>query len=88
MCAPEKLGASQRFWVSERAQSASGAQFVQAWRVMHSRSDNIEIMLNDRADEVTKELFKSLKNRYQNNWNSMKGSEFVFEYVHYLSMLS
>ena len=25
-------------------------------RVMHSRSDNIEIMINDEADEVTKEV--------------------------------
>ena len=31
--------------------------------VMHSRSDNIEIMTNDRANEVIKELFDSLKNR-------------------------
>ena len=51
---------------------------------MHSKSDNIEIMINDEADEVTKELFDSLKNRYQNNLESMKGSEFVFDYVHLL----
>ena len=30
-------------------------------RVMHSKSDNIEIMINDEADEVTKENFDSLK---------------------------
>ena len=53
-------------------------------RVMHSKSDNIEIMINDEADEVIKELFDSLKNRYQNNLESMKGSEFVFDYVHLL----
>ena len=35
--------------------------------VMHSKSDKIEIMTNDEADEVTEELFKSLLNRYQNN---------------------
>ena len=51
---------------------------------MHSKSDNIEIMINDEADEVIKELFDSLKNRYQNNLESMKGSEFVFDYVHLL----
>ena len=27
-------------------------------RVMHSKSDNIEIMINDRADEVIKKLFE------------------------------
>ena len=38
-------------------------------------------MINDEADEVAKELFDSLKNRYQNNLESMKGSKFVFEYI-------
>ena len=41
-------------------------------------------MINDEADEVIKELFESLKNRYQNNLELMKGSEFVFDYVHLL----
>ena len=27
---------------------------------MHSKSDNIEIMNNDKTDEVTENLFKSL----------------------------
>ena len=39
-------------------------------------------MINDEADEVIKELFDSLKNRYQNNLESIKGSEFVFDYIH------
>ena len=29
-------------------------------RVMHSKSDNIEIMINDEADEVMEQLFGSL----------------------------
>ena len=41
-------------------------------------------MFNDEADEVIKELFDSLKNRYQNNLESMKDIEFVFYYVHLL----
>ena len=49
-------------------------------RVMHSKNDNIEIMINDEAEEV----FDSVKNRYQNNLESMKGSEFVFDYIHLL----
>ena len=52
--------------------------------VMHSKSDNIKIMINDEAGEVMEELFKSLKNRYQSNLESMKGSWFVFDYVHLL----
>ena len=46
---------------------------------MHSKSDNIETMINDEADEVIKELFNSVKNRYQNNLESVKGSEFIFD---------
>ena len=51
---------------------------------MHSKSDNIEIMVNDEQGKVIEELFKSLKNRYQNNLESMKGSELAFDYVHLL----
>ena len=53
-------------------------------RVMHSKSCNIEIIINNEADEVIKKLFNSLKNRYQNNLQSMRGSEFVFDYVHFV----
>ena len=42
---------------------------------MHSKGDNIEIIINGDADEVIKELFDSLKNRYQNNLESVKGSD-------------
>ena len=52
--------------------------------VMNSKHDNIEIMISDEVDEVIKELFKSLKNRYQNNLESIKGSGVVFNYVHLL----
>ena len=46
---------------------------------MHSKSDSIEIMMNDdKADEII-ELFDSLKNRYQNNLQLVKNSEFVFD---------
>ena len=51
---------------------------------MHSKSDNVEIMIKDKADEIIEELFHSLKNRYQNNLGSKKGSEFVFDYVYLL----
>ena len=40
--------------------------------VMHSKIDNIEIIINDEEN----------KNRYQNNLESMKGSQFLFNYVH------
>ena len=52
--------------------------------VMYSKSDSIEIMINDEADETIKELFDSLKNRYQNNLDSMEDSEYDFYYVQLL----
>ena len=51
---------------------------------MHSRSDNIEIVIRDGTDEIIEKLFNSLKNRYQNNLQLMRGSEFVFDYVQLL----
>ena len=39
-------------------------------------------MISDQTDEVIKQLFVSPKNRYQKNLKSMKGSEFVFDYVY------
>ena len=53
-------------------------------RAIHSKSDNIEIIINNEADEIIKEPLDSLKHRCQNNLESMKGSEFVFKYVHLL----
>ena len=41
-------------------------------------------MINDGADEVIKKLFDSLKSRYQNDLESMRSSEFVFDYVQLL----
>ena len=51
---------------------------------MHSISDNIEFIINDKADEVIKKLFHSLNNRYKNNLESIKGSEFFIGYVYLL----
>ena len=53
-------------------------------RVMYLKNDNIGIMINDEVDEVLIELFDSLQNRYQYNLESMKGSEFVFDYAQLL----
>ena len=43
-------------------------------RLMHSKSNIIEIMINDEAHEVIKKLFDSLKNRYRSNLELTKGS--------------
>ena len=51
---------------------------------MHSKSDNIEIMIKGEAAEIMEELFDSLKKRYQNNLETIRDSEFVIDYVHLL----
>ena len=51
---------------------------------MHSKNDNIEIMIDDKTDEVIKELFEPLKKRCQNNLQLMKGSDFLLDYLHLL----
>ena len=53
--------------------------------VMYSKSDNIEIMINDKADKVIGEPFQSLLSRYEIRLEtSMKISDFVFDCVHLL----
>ena len=52
--------------------------------VMRSKSDKIEIMINDEAADVIKFFFELLKKRYQNNLESIKGSEFVLDYAQLL----
>ena len=39
---------------------------------MHSRSNNLEIMINDEADEVINKSFDLFRNRYQNCLKSME----------------
>ena len=41
-------------------------------------------MISDVTDEVIGKLFNSLKSRYQNNLQSMRGSDFTFDYVQLL----
>ena len=54
-------------------------------RIMHVKSDNIEIMIDSETNEVIEELFESLLQRYQEGLEeSMKGSEFIFDGVNAL----
>ena len=49
---------------------------------MHTKSNNIDIMMGNETNEIIKELFKSLLQKYQEGLEeSMKGSEFVFDSV-------
>ena len=51
--------------------------------VMHSKNDNIEIMISGEADKVIEEIFDSFKNRYQNNqWEVVSLSLIMFIYCY------
>ena len=46
---------------------------------LNTKRDNIEIMMSNETDEIIKEFFESLLQRYQDQLEqSMRGSEFVF----------
>ena len=48
-------------------------------QVMHSKSDNINVMTYDSANEVIDKNFESLLSRYQIGLEaSMMGSDFIF----------
>ena len=52
---------------------------------MHTRSDNVKIIMSSETDEIFKEIFESLSQRYQKGLEeSMRGSEFVFDSVNSL----
>ena len=54
-------------------------------RIMHTKSDNLEIMIGSGINEVIQNLFKSLLQIYQEGLEEkMRGSEFVFDGVNLL----
>ena len=53
--------------------------------LMNAKSNKKEIMINDKADEVTKTLLKLIIKRYQNiSEISMRGSDFIFDCINLL----
>ena len=51
---------------------------------MHSKSDIVAMMVNDKEYEVIEEFFQSLS-RYQLGWEILiEGSDFIFNCVHLL----
>ena len=52
---------------------------------MYTKSDNLEIRIDDDTNDVIKELFKSFLQRYQESLQEqMRGSEFEFDAVNLL----
>ena len=49
-------------------------------RNMHTKSDNIEIMMGSETDDIIDELFESLLQKYQEGLEkSLRGSDFIFD---------
>ena len=54
-------------------------------RVMHTKSDNTEIRIDDDTNDVIKELFKSFLQKYQEGLQEkMRGSELELDGIHLL----
>ena len=50
--------------------------------IMHTKSNNIKIMLSNETDKIIREIFESLLQRYQEGLEElMRGSEFVFDSI-------
>ena len=48
-------------------------------RTMHTKSNNIEIMMGSETDEIIEDLFESFFQKYQQGLEeSMRGSEFIY----------
>ena len=51
-------------------------------RTVHTKSNNVEIMVGSETNEIIKELFESFLRKYQEGLEeSMRGSEFVYDSV-------
>ena len=57
-------------------------------RDMCNKSDNFEIMMRGNTNKIIRNLFNSILRRYQGGLHeSMRGSEFVFDYVESLNYI-
>ena len=57
-------------------------------RDMYSKSDNVEIMMGVDTNEIIKNFFNSILQRYQKGLQeSVRGSDFVFDYVESLNYI-
>ena len=65
----------------------SSRDFIES-RDMYSKSDNFEIMMGGNTSEIIRNLFNSILRRYQGGLHeSVRGSEFVFNYVESLNYI-
>lgn len=49
---------------------------------MHSKSNNIEIMIGNETDEINEEILESFLQKHQKSFKEpMKGTKFVFDSI-------
>ena len=91
-CCLEKYRSGIKAWVEEtpsewKIQLTMAINFVSSkdsdeTSTMHTKCNNVEIMVRSETDETIRELFESLLQLYQKNLEeSMRGSEFVSDSV-------
>ena len=71
-------------WKIQRTMRIIFVSFIDAneTRVMHTKSDNIEIMSGIETSDAVNKLFNSFFKRYQEGLETkMKGSSFIFERI-------
>ena len=65
----------------------SSRKFIES-RHMYRKSDNFEIMMRGNTNDIIRNLFNSILRRYQGGLHeSMRGSEFAFDYVESLNYI-
>ena len=78
------LGKASSEW---KIQLTMGINFISSkdsdeTRTMHTKSNNVEIMIGSKTDEIIKNLFESFLQKYEEGLEeSMRGSEFVYDSV-------
>ena len=89
MIGNKKKGGEWKIQFIMKINFISSRNFIEN-RDMYSKSDNIKIMMGGRGNtnEIIKNLFDSLLKRYQARLQvSMRGKEFVFDYVESLNYI-
>ena len=55
---------------------------TEEFRIMYTQSDNVEILISTKTDDIINELFKYFFKRYQEGLETkMKGNKFVFDSI-------
>ena len=87
-----KYHSGNKAWVEEtssewKSQLTMAINFISSkdsdeTRTMHTKSNNVEIMMGSKTDEIIEEVFESFLQKYQEGLEeSMRGSEFSYDSV-------